>query len=891
MISAPSLQHIPFIDRIDESVKLFFDEYKNKDVVNPYKSYRRYCRKKKLKMISESTFDIQFQDILAREGMVQFADNIKPHVRSVPKKKKDLPQINPNTNVFEPCTIGIEKKEHEKILEAFYAGMSYKEISEFLDGTSDPIQVSKYLKSKFRGDSLEAEKLFIKTVKDAGTFKPSQTGRKKIKEDSQYLYNHIERLSLNQIRLDLKYDSIEIMLHRVFHWGSHQVVPAIKNHPVIRLALWYPLYELFEKYKGLSNYEDALEIAEVYLKNPVDPFHAINDYLNTKNNRIIRNRQELVLTLILTQFVPWEKMMKDEEEHSARMQFRKEENVKISELSSENSISKLDVMMDFRNGHMTIEELSANYHCTYNEIEKMLLEKMSMEDIVNQTLLNSWYRLPNYHTKRKNGIMADIFRKKSADNDETRLSNIADIINILYTIRLESEHDIANALHIPESYIDIYLNEKFHDDITRRYLTVRKSFFTIIKTSTKDNRKGMQKLKYNRFAMGITRLVKTEKYSVAAISKRYEIGLSYIKMAIQRVEPGVMAIYNNQTYEPVSDEDVKAVPFFGDLLDWKFDHFDFTTVEKPKEDDIEVIEEGTSKSHNLTIAYGGKTHPIVSKEIHVTENGSEKVQKISDMVERSEPKSTELSVEVVSSRHIPLIDDAKYYSISEYYKVGLVYGRHDMPVDEFIFNTAIPDDKFADFDWFYKRIEQWWVMAGKPSGIRLYTTGIAQAITTMVVFCHDHKISLLHMYHNNPKEKTEHVSEWIQHTVWNFSNSKPVNFEPAFTEYLEKNFTDYYFYKCSTEDVRDNRTLHACVISEYDETDIAKPVLENPMKKTVFIYDDPSIKFELQMRIGQKICEFNNNHIYELADKDLILNNNMVNENTNLLNRLSSKAI
>lgn len=72
---------------------------------------------------------------------------------------------------------------------------------------------------------------------------------------------------------------------------------------------------------------------------------------------------------------------------------------------------------------------------------------------------------------------------------------------------------------------------------------------------------------------------------------------------------------------------------------------------------------------------------------------------------------------------------------------GLIAGRHNLPVDECIFDNVIED--MFDFDSMDK------IVARKIhglDGVNLYATGFTPALLSVVKYCHKYKISLA-VYH------------------------------------------------------------------------------------------------------------------------------------------------
>lgn len=96
--------------------------------------------------------------------------------------------------------------------------------------------------------------------------------------------------------------------------------------------------------------------------------------------------------------------------------------------------------------------------------------------------------------------------------------------------------------------------------------------------------------------------------------------------------------------------------------------------------------------------------------------------------------------------------------------VGLCEGRHDMPVDDFIFVGKIDPTNLNSIK---KQAKDY--VKNLPEGIdeiRVYVTGLTVAMLALVWACHEEKINLI-AYHWDREGK-----KYIPQTVLNFNKEK-----------------------------------------------------------------------------------------------------------------------
>ena len=100
-------------------------------------------------------------------------------------------------------------------------------------------------------------------------------------------------------------------------------------------------------------------------------------------------------------------------------------------------------------------------------------------------------------------------------------------------------------------------------------------------------------------------------------------------------------------------------------------------------------------------------------------------------------------------------------------EIGAVRGRHEMPVDKFVFDEAI-----TNFD--IKAIEdhvdtvlskEVFCCDGETfDAVRLYVTGLTVVTTSVVKWCFENDVTLLLMHYDN--EKRDYVEQFVYDRSW-----------------------------------------------------------------------------------------------------------------------------
>lgn len=90
-------------------------------------------------------------------------------------------------------------------------------------------------------------------------------------------------------------------------------------------------------------------------------------------------------------------------------------------------------------------------------------------------------------------------------------------------------------------------------------------------------------------------------------------------------------------------------------------------------------------------------------------------------------------------------------------KIGLIAGRHNLPVKEFIFDKGIEDP--TNLDEMYKIVEEKLKNIDKRETLEVYVTGLTVALTTVIKYCFNNNANLK-LWHYD-KENDNYYSQTI----------------------------------------------------------------------------------------------------------------------------------
>ena len=119
----------------------------------------------------------------------------------------------------------------------------------------------------------------------------------------------------------------------------------------------------------------------------------------------------------------------------------------------------------------------------------------------------------------------------------------------------------------------------------------------------------------------------------------------------------------------------------------------------------------------------------------------------------------------------PKESENKYTKLIKYLRYGMINYRHPMPVNKYIFDDEIKDSKTNDYDWMYRKSEEFIVkrciVNGKPIyGLLLYSTGLNPVLCSISKVCFDYNINLTYMHYHTSSGK------YYPQEMYNFTNEQ-----------------------------------------------------------------------------------------------------------------------
>ena len=96
-------------------------------------------------------------------------------------------------------------------------------------------------------------------------------------------------------------------------------------------------------------------------------------------------------------------------------------------------------------------------------------------------------------------------------------------------------------------------------------------------------------------------------------------------------------------------------------------------------------------------------------------------------------------------------------------EIGAVRGRHEMPVDKFIFDEAITNFDIKAIEDHVSKVLRKEVFRHDGETfdeVRLYVTGLTVVTTSVVKWCFDNDVLLLLMHYDNEKR------DYVEQLIW-----------------------------------------------------------------------------------------------------------------------------
>lgn len=100
-------------------------------------------------------------------------------------------------------------------------------------------------------------------------------------------------------------------------------------------------------------------------------------------------------------------------------------------------------------------------------------------------------------------------------------------------------------------------------------------------------------------------------------------------------------------------------------------------------------------------------------------------------------------------------------------EIGAVRGRHEMPVDKFVFDEAITNFDIKAIEDHVDTVLEKEVFRHDGEtfdAVRLYVTGLTVVTTSVVKWCFENDVALLLMHYDN--EKRDYVEQFVYDRSW-----------------------------------------------------------------------------------------------------------------------------
>lgn len=159
------------------------------------------------------------------------------------------------------------------------------------------------------------------------------------------------------------------------------------------------------------------------------------------------------------------------------------------------------------------------------------------------------------------------------------------------------------------------------------------------------------------------------------------------------------------------------------------------------------------------------------------------------------------------NREKKIIKDKDFYPVTLYnvVKCGLVAGRHDVPVDKFIFSEDVKIFNFHKLD---KLVNDFindnipFTYGAADYSITLYATGLQSALASVIKTCNMRKVNLSIMHYN------AYTNEYEKQIIFNKFPTNNSAYDNLFNGLFEK-FGNAYFYKSNIEYYYNKNIIYA----------------------------------------------------------------------------------
>lgn len=138
-------------------------------------------------------------------------------------------------------------------------------------------------------------------------------------------------------------------------------------------------------------------------------------------------------------------------------------------------------------------------------------------------------------------------------------------------------------------------------------------------------------------------------------------------------------------------------------------------------------------------------------------------------------------------------------------RVGLVADRHNMPVNDYIFKSALGEDLMFDYDKienicreYIEDMIDFDQEGNAEQSLVVYVTGIQCVLSSLIKVTNEMRVNLT-LRHYDSKTESYHT-----HVIWDRFNK--VDLPPSISEMLV-NSRNSFTYKCNVKELMDNKTL------------------------------------------------------------------------------------
>lgn len=234
----------------------------------------------------------------------------------------------------------------------------------------------------------------------------------------------------------------------------------------------------------------------------------------------------------------------------------------------------------------------------------------------------------------------------------------------------------------------------------------------------------------------------------------------------------------------------------------------------------------------------------------------EAIKKEYDKLEKNTPENKEEPKGVKDKSNPSDVDKnkklTKVKSKNTIIEVGLIANRHDMPVDQYIFQGILSNEEIANFAWQEFSISTWLddILAekgyeGKSVTLKVYVTGLQAVLASLMKVVSDRCVGLVLMHYYPDK------NIYLPQVVFGSGEEESI---PSELYKATEESDEVFLYNTTMEKILDNESNYQVVFNKYTKDSIesikANNTSSQPFYSASYLVDNLEDAFEIFTKIS-----------------------------------------